>query len=88
MRIFVLLLVLVSLEGCAEYRAQQQANANAQYQAQLASDDAQCRSYGVQPGSPPYVQCRMNLNNLRAQDDQQRRALATQYLIAHPFGSH
>jgi hypothetical protein len=31
-----------------------------------ASDDSQCRSYGVEPGSQAYVQCRMNLDNQRA----------------------
>lgn len=25
----------------------------------MAADDAKCRSYGVAPGTPPYVQCRM-----------------------------
>ena len=30
------------------------------------NDDATCRSYGVAPGSPGYVQCRMNLENNRA----------------------
>lgn len=35
-------------------------------QAQMASDDAQCRSYGVQRGSPGYVQCRMSLDQGRA----------------------
>jgi hypothetical protein len=33
----------------------------------LAADDAQCRSYGTKPGDPAYVQCRMNLDNNRAQ---------------------
>jgi len=32
-----------------------------------------------------YGQCRTNMDNLRAQDEQQRRALAVQYLIAHPI---
>jgi hypothetical protein len=32
----------------------------AQAAATAASDDAQCRSYGAEPGSPSYIQCRMN----------------------------
>ncbi len=32
----------------------------------IAADDSQCRSYGVQPGSQAYVQCRMNIDNNRA----------------------
>lgn len=35
--------------------------------AEAAGDDATCRSYGTAPGSPNYVQCRMNLENNRAQ---------------------
>lgn len=30
-----------------------------------AQDDAQCRSYGVRPGMPQYVNCRMMLANQR-----------------------
>jgi hypothetical protein len=33
----------------------------------IAADDTQCRSYGTKPGDPAYVQCRMNLDNNRAQ---------------------
>jgi hypothetical protein len=40
-----------------------------------ASDDAECRSYGVDPGSPGYVQCRMNLEN-------QRTALASAFIAS------
>ena len=32
----------------------------------LAADDHQCQSYGVQPGSPAYVQCRQNIDTNRA----------------------
>lgn len=32
----------------------------------IAIDDRQCRSYGVAPGSPAYVQCRSNLDANRA----------------------
>lgn len=34
--------------------------------AELAAyDDAKCKSYGAQPGSPPYVQCRAQLDAAR-----------------------
>jgi hypothetical protein len=39
----------------------------------MDADDAQCRSYGAAPGSPPYIQCRMNLDNQR---DQMRQMIA------------
>jgi hypothetical protein len=32
----------------------------------LALDDTTCKSYGVQVGSPAYVQCRMTLDQNRA----------------------
>jgi hypothetical protein len=32
----------------------------------IASDDSQCRSYGTKPGDQAYIQCRMNLDNNRA----------------------
>ncbi len=35
-------------------------------EARLANDDVICRSYGVAPGSPAYVQCRMQLDANRA----------------------
>jgi hypothetical protein len=47
---------------------------------QSVVDDNQCQSYGVKPGSPAYVQCRMNLDNQHAADLQQKRALAVQLL--------
>lgn len=74
----LLVLIGIALASCAEHQPQQQAQAaaeaQAQAQARAASDDAQCRSYGAEPGSPGYVQCRMNLDNQHAQDLRQRRA--------------
>jgi len=81
MRVLAILLAIMALDGCAQYEAQRQAQAAAAAQAQAASDDAQCRSYGVQPGSSAYVQCRMNLDNQHAADFQQRRAIAAQWLL-------
>jgi hypothetical protein len=57
--------------------------AQAQAAATAASDDAQCRSYGAEPGSPSYIQCRMNLDNQRAQVAASDRAAAIQYLLNH-----
>src|SRR5690349_9076074 len=69
------------LTGCAEYEAQQRAQAQAEANAIAANEDATCRSYGVEPGSPGYVQCRMNLQNQRAQVAANDRAIALQYLL-------
>lgn len=32
-----------------------------------AADDTKCRSYGIAPGSPPYIQCRMQLDHDRSE---------------------
>ena len=73
--------VVAFLSGCAEYQArhqQEQAQAaSARAQAIAAQEDAQCRSYGAAPGSPAYVQCRMNFDNQRAQA---RAAMASQLM--------
>ena len=61
-------LLSATLIGCAEYEAQQREEERAGAQVRMA-DDAQCRSDGVEPGSPGYTQCRMNLDNQRAQLD-------------------
>jgi len=74
-------LVGFMLAGCAQHHAQQQADATARAQAQAARDDAQCQSYGVAPGSPDYVQCRMNLDNQRAAAFQQRQGIIGGYLL-------
>lgn len=62
MRVLIAIWLGLSLSGCAEYQAYQ-----AQQAAQIsAADDGQCRSYGAEPGSQAYIQCRMNIDNQRA----------------------
>ena len=81
MRLVAILAVgCLSLASCAQQQAAQQAQAA---QMQAASDDAQCRSYGVQPGSPGYVQCRMNLDNQHAAAAQPQNAILGAYLLRH-----
>ena len=91
MRALAILLAFF-LSGCAEYEAQQQAKAKAQFEAhikvQAAADDVKCQSYGTRPGEQAYIQCRMNLDNQHAQDSREADALAIQYLIAHPLIGH
>lgn len=52
------------LAGCAS-QAEMQANAHAV----AMQDDSICRGYGAKPGTPTYVQCRMNIANQRAAAD-------------------
>ena len=62
-------LLSATLIGCADHEAQQQREEErARAQVRMA-DDVHCRSDGVEPGSPGYTQCRMNLDNQRAQLD-------------------
>jgi hypothetical protein len=42
--------------------------------AREAEDDSKCRSYGAKPGTKPYIDCRVSLNQLR--DQQAARAQA------------
>src|SRR5262249_10292122 len=66
------------LVGCAN-EAEQRGQA-------AANDDARCQSYGVSPGSPGYVQCRMNMDNLRAQNEQQNKAIIAQCVMTNCLG--
>lgn len=61
--------------------AQQAAQAQQQAQAQYWADDSYCRDLGAAPGTPIYVQCRMNLDNQRAQAAETNRALVIQHLL-------
>lgn len=66
MRFAVVLVVLTSLAGCAQYDETRTANLAAATRDQVASDDANCRSSGLQPGSPEYEDCRKRLANQHA----------------------
>jgi hypothetical protein len=66
---FRVLLLALFLSGCMT--AQEQAQNIA------ASDDADCRSYGAQPGSDAYYQCRMAKDQQRQQT---RAAIVGAYL--------
>lgn len=79
MRIVAAFALVLTLTGCAAYEQRQQEQAQAQAAARNANDDAQCQSYGAAPGSPSYIQCRMNLDNQRAS---MRQMIAGQ-LVGH-----
>lgn len=68
MRFAVALVVLTSLAGCAQYDEARTANLAAAEQERVAADDANCRSSGVQPGSPAYEDCRKRLSNQHANE--------------------
>jgi len=58
MRFAVLLVILTSLGGCAQYDEARRANLETAAQAQVAADDAKCQEGGLKPGSPEYEDCR------------------------------
>lgn len=89
MRIAAMLVVLTSLVGCAQYDAARNANLAAAEHARAASDDAACRSSGLEPGSPQYDDCRRRMLNQHASESHSQEALANQMLNdnpLHPFG--
>lgn len=47
---------------------------------QDAADDAQCVRFGAHPGTQDYLQCRLQLQQLRQQDDAEMRARYQQLL--------
>ena len=63
-----ILSLLVVLGGCASQQQTQEQQAAARA-AIDADGDAKCRSFGLEPGSPGYVQCRMTLEQTRTQTD-------------------
>ncbi|MDB5606720.1 MAG: hypothetical protein JWP25_3620 [Bradyrhizobium sp.] len=56
MRAGILLAVLLSLLGCASRQDLSQ------------RDDEHCRSYGALPGSPAYMQCRAQQDDIHQRD--------------------
>ena len=67
------LLCVLALGGCAALEQQQRDQAIAQVFAEATADDAQCKGSGATEGTPMYVQCRMNLNDQRAQAAENNR---------------
>jgi hypothetical protein len=64
-RIFAVMLIGL-LPGCARYDAQLEREALDATAAVAINDDEFCRSNGVKPGTPSYVDCRLNLSTQRA----------------------
>lgn len=44
-------------------------------------DDGQCRSYGAQPGTPTYINCRTQLSGQHSAEESQKRAVVGAYLL-------
>jgi hypothetical protein len=81
LKIIAVFIGFLLLPGCAAYEQQHAAERQAEFQAIQQNEDAQCRSYGAEPGSAAYVNCRTQLSGQRAADESQRRAVVGAYLL-------
>jgi hypothetical protein len=81
--VFVVILVGL-LPGCAQFEAQKDREALEATVAMATNDDELCRADGVKPGTPSYVDCRLNLSNQRAAAAQ--RQGDKQMLVTPPNG--
>ena len=61
----VLIPVAILLAGCANQEQAKEDRAAAEEAAKETGtiDDARCQSYGFQPGSPDYAQCRKDIDS-------------------------
>lgn len=59
-----------------KWQKDQAAQAARENAAREAQDDSKCRSYGAKPGSKPYIDCRLSLNQLRDQQGARAQAAA------------
>jgi hypothetical protein len=69
---FVLIPVTIILAGCANQQHSDQSKEDKAAAEEAAKetgtiDDTRCQSYGFQPGSPRYVQCRKDIDSDRKQ---------------------
>lgn len=82
---FIILIFIGITVGACATAEQERAQAAAEAAAVNANDDAICRGYGAAPGTPPYIQCRMNLQSQRAAVAANDRAIALQALVGRPW---
>jgi hypothetical protein len=84
MRLATVLVLLMSLVGCAQYDEARKVNLAAATQERVAADDAACRSAGA-PGSPPYDDCRKRWANQHASETRTQQRLVDQMSNDSPF---
>jgi hypothetical protein len=84
MRFAAMLVVVMSLAGCAQYDAMRNQNLAAASQDRVAADDAACRPSGA-PGSPAYDDCRKRYANLHASETHRQNRLVDQMFNDNPY---
>ena len=82
MRIIAACILALTLAGGASEQ-ERQAQAEAQAAGINANDDGKCQSFGAAPGSQAYIQCRMNLDNQRAQMRQMIAGALVNNMLQH-----
>lgn len=80
MRFAMMLVVLTSLAGCAQYDEMRNANLAEAAKERVASDDAACRASGA-PGSAAYDDCRKRYANQHASDQTGHERLIDQMMM-------
>lgn len=78
MRVIAVFIGSLALSGCAQMEAIRQKGLEMQAGPPGPDDDAQCQSYGAVPGTPAYINCRVQLHTT---DESSRRALVGAYLL-------
>ena len=84
MRFAAMLVVVMSLAGCAEYDAVRTENLAASSRERVAADDAACRPSG-EPGSAAYDDCRRRWANQHASESRTQNRLVEQMTSGSAF---
>jgi hypothetical protein len=84
MRLATVLVLLMSLVGCAQYDEARKVNPAAATQERVAADDAACRPSGA-PGTPAYDDCRKRYANLHASETHRQNRLVEQMFNDSPY---
>lgn len=83
LRATIIGILAVGLTSCAQDAANRAAALD-------QADDAQCRSYGAAPGTPPYIACRTNIASTRqtaaAMSDAADQDLANRIILHNIYG--
>jgi hypothetical protein len=84
MRFAAMLVMVMSLAGCAQYDAMRSENLSAASQDRVVADDAACRPSGA-PGTPAYDDCRKRYANLHASETHRQNRLVEQMSNDNPY---
>jgi hypothetical protein len=81
----LVVLVALSIAGCATHSPEADAQAQAQAQTDAASkDSAKCQSYGLQPATKEFEKCLAQLADKRAQAETTQRSSLGSRLQGRP----